>query len=289
MNRFVLALLVLVVAAFAFVLLRPQAAAPVAASAVENTAEAPGLEGAPIHEMRSRDINGPTEYLVRNLIAGPIEVRCTLEKADNATTEPPLPRTLVLPAHGEQQVAVFKVVDTARPHASGSISCGAMLGDPRARPQEDVQYALPFPAGTKFTLDQGFGGKFSHNDVQNHYALDFGVAEGTPVLAARAGVVMQVEEGFRAHGTDARFADRANYVRVLHDDGSMAVYAHLAPASMLRMPGDRVVVGQMIGKSGNTGFSTGPHLHFCIQRNAGMSLVSIPFSVAGVDLASARD
>ena len=289
MNRFVLALLVLVVAAFAFVLLRPHAAAPVAAAAADDTSEEPGLEAAPIHELRQRDTNGPTEYLVRNLVAGPIEVQCKLEDADNATTEPPLPRTLVLPAHEEQQVAVFKVVDPAKPNASGSVACGAMLGDPRAHPPEGVQYALPFPAGTKFTLDQGFGGKFSHNDAQNYYALDFGVAEGTPVLAARAGVVMQVEEGFRAHGTNARFADRANYVRVLHDDGSMAVYAHLAPASMLRMPGDRVVVGQMIGKSGNTGFSTGPHLHFCIQRNAGMSLVSMPFSVAGVDPAKARD
>ena len=121
------------------------------------------------------------------------------------------------------------------------------------------------------------------------YALDFGVAEGTPVLAARAGVVMQVEENFRAHGLDPRFADRANFVRVLHEDGSMALYAHLAPASLLARPGDRVVVGQMVGKSGNTGLSTGPHLHFAIQRNPGMSLVSIPFAMQGVDPASARD
>jgi murein DD-endopeptidase MepM/ murein hydrolase activator NlpD len=164
-----------------------------------------------------------------------------------------------------------------------------MIGDPNAHPPEGVQYALPLPAGTRYELEQGFGGKFSHNDAENHYALDFAVPEGTPVLAARAGVVMQVEEGFRAHGTDPRFGDRANYVRVLHDDGSMAVYAHLAPASMLRRPGDHVVVGQLVGKSGNTGFSTGPHLHFSVQRNAGMSLVSMPFSVAGVDPAAARD
>jgi murein DD-endopeptidase MepM/ murein hydrolase activator NlpD len=288
MNRFVLAILVLLFGALALVLVRPHAATP-AAAATGDVREAPGLETAPIYEMRSRDTNGPNEYLVRNLTAGPIEVHCTLEDAANTATDPPLPRTLVLPARDEQVLAKITLVDASQRHASGSIRCAAMVGDPRAQPPENVRYALPFPAGTKYTLVQGFGGKFSHNDAQNHYALDFGVAEGTPVLAARAGIVMQVEEGFRGHGTDARFADRANYVRVLHDDGSMAVYAHLAPASMLRMPGDRVVVGQLVGKSGNTGFSTGPHLHFSIQRNAGMSLVSIPFSVAGVDPASARD
>jgi pimeloyl-ACP methyl ester carboxylesterase len=144
-------------------------------------------------------------------------------------------------------------------------------------PPEGVKYALPFPAGTKFTLDQGFGGQFSHNDAQNHYALDFGVAEGTPVLAARAGVVMQVEEGFRAHGTDARFADRANYVRVLHDDGSMAVYAHLLQGSVGVQVGDHVGIGAQIGLSGNSGYSSGPHLHFCVQVNTGMRLVSVPF------------
>src|SRR5205085_14537 len=83
-----LAQLVLLVAAFAFVLLRPHAAAPLATAAADSISEAPGLETEPIHELRQRDINGPTEYLVRNLIAGPIEVQCTLENADNATTDP---------------------------------------------------------------------------------------------------------------------------------------------------------------------------------------------------------
>jgi len=227
--------------------------------------------------------------VIKALIDGPIEVRCKLQQAHNARTDPPLPRRLVLPARSERLLATMEVIDPADPQASGQIACNAMIGDPDSHPPENTQYALPFPAGTKYTLEQGFGGQFSHNDPENHYALDFGVPEGTAVLAARAGVVMQVEEDFRAHGTDPRYGDRANYVRVLHDDGSMAIYAHLAPESMLRLPGDHVVVGQLVGKSGNTGLSTGPHLHFSVQRNAGMALVSIPFSVAGVDPATARD
>ena len=288
MNRFLLPIAALLLALAAYALLRPHRAPPARATDATRP-ETPGLHTQPIHSMRLRDTSGASEYLVLNLVDGPIEVRCELQDAVNARTDPPLPRRLVLPARSERLVATFQVVDPSLPRASGAIACRSMVGDPNAHPAENTQYALPFAAGTKYRLEQGFGGRFSHDDAENRYALDFGVPEGTPVLAARAGVVMQVEENFHSHGTDRRFADRANYVRVLHEDGSMAVYAHLAPESMLRRPGDHVVVGQLVGKSGNTGLSTGPHLHFCVQRNAGLALVSIPFSVAGVDPADARD
>ena len=57
----------------------------------------------------------------------------------------------------------------------------------------------------------------------------------------------------------------------------MAVYAHLAPNSARVYPGARVRTGTWIANSGNTGFSNGPHLHFVVQINAGMSLESLPF------------
>ena len=289
MNRYVMLVGVLLLGLLAFVLLRARHPAPAApAEAASTVAEQPGLTGKPIHELRLRDVSGASEYLVRNLVQGPIEVRCELQHALNVRTDPPLPRTLVVPAGAEQYVAEIKVADPTQSRAGGEIACRAMLGDPRARPLAPVRYALPLPPGTKYTLEQGFGGAYSHNDEQNRFALDFGVPEGTPVVAARGGIVMQVEEDFRAHGTDARYGDRANYVRVLHEDGSMALYAHLAPASMLRRPGDRIVVGQLVGKSGNTGLSTGPHLHFAVQHNAGMKLESMPFAVEGVDPHAAR-
>jgi len=69
----------------------------------------------------------------------------------------------------------------------------------------------------------------------------------------------------------------ANLIRVLHDDGTMAVYAHLQRDGAVVAPEQRVRTGQHIGWSGNTGFSTGPHLHFAVQVNRGMRLVSLPF------------
>lgn len=287
MNRLTLLLAIVVLALLALMLARPRQQAEIPAAPAK--AERPGLVSRPIHALRDRTVGGGNEYLVRNLVAGPIEVRCALQSAENIRSDPPLPRRILVPARTELLVTELYLLDPNRP-GGAAVTCEAMIGDPRARPAEDHRYALPFLAGTRYTVDQGFGGRFSHHHDDSRYALDFGVPEGTPVLAARAGVVMQVEDDFRAGGTDAaRFADRANYVRVLHDDGSMALYAHLAGGSMLRRAGDKVVVGQLVGKSGNTGFSTGPHLHFSVQRNSGMSLRAIPFEVEGIEPRTARN
>lgn len=149
-------------------------------------------------------------------------------------------------------------------------------GSSNARPR-DVVYGLPL-AQAQACIDQGFEGEFSHRDAENRHALDFAVPEGTPVLAARGGVVMQIQDRFRGHGLDrARDAGRANYIRILHDDGSMGLYAHLAEGGVLVDIGQRVETGQRIGLSGNTGYSTAPHLHFAVQVNRAMQLETIPF------------
>ncbi len=70
--------------------------------------------------------------------------------------------------------------------------------------------------------------------------------------------------------------EAANVVRILHDDGTYAVYAHLNWNSIRVKPGDRVVTGQYIADSGNTGLSSGPHLHFAVLRNAGLRVESLP-------------
>ena len=70
-------------------------------------------------------------------------------------------------------------------------------------------------------------------------------------------------------------------MRILHDDGTMAMYAHLKPEGVLVRIGQRVHAGQPIGLSGNTGFTTGPHLHFAVQVNRGMRLESVPFRMNG--------
>lgn len=150
-------------------------------------------------------------------------------------------------------------------------------GAPGVAPSQQA-YAAPFCRGS-FPVSQGFNGSFSHQNPENRYAVDIAMPVGTPLCAARAGVVIEVANDYHAGGTDrAELIERANFIRILHEDGTMAIYAHLMLESVQVLPGQRVSAGQAIGFSGDTGYSSGPHLHFAVQQNLGMAIASIPFT-----------
>jgi murein DD-endopeptidase MepM/ murein hydrolase activator NlpD len=236
-------------------------------------------EQQPLAGLRIEGNGAERRAVASNRTAGPLEVELSFQGAVNAAAEPPLPARVVLPADGERALAALRPLD---PHADASFSVAleAVPGDPAGR-HDDPVYRLPLAAGN-WRIDQGFDGAFSHTEPASRHAIDIAVDEGTPVLAAREGVVMQVERHFEGAGLDReKFGGRANHVRVVHADGSMAVYAHLQADSVLVRPGARVRVGQHPGNSGNTGYSTGPHLHFVVQLNRGMRLESVPFRMEG--------
>jgi murein DD-endopeptidase MepM/ murein hydrolase activator NlpD len=216
------------------------------------------------------------EWRFENRLHGPVTVAVALAKSDNVLSDPALPALIELPARGRRSVLLgpldprrgwrYRIEMQAVP---GALENGS-TGDPI--------YRVPLRADTPVRIGQGFGGAFSHDRPHSFHAVDFAVPVGTPVVAARAGVVMDTARNFHRAGDDPdRYGPRANYVRILHDDGSMAVYAHLDYRGVTVEDGQRVRAGQLIGRSGNTGYSTGPHLHFAIQVNQEMALVSIPF------------
>jgi murein DD-endopeptidase MepM/ murein hydrolase activator NlpD len=214
---------------------------------------------------------------VRNLLAGPIEVRLGTSADGELLSEPVLPLGEVLPGGQEQVLA--SIYGSAR-GGEVSILLQATPGDPGAR-EQNVTYALPVEDAS-LELGQGFHGSFSHDDEENRYAIDLVAPIGTPVLAARAGIVMQTQADFERGGADREhYSARVNFIRILHDDGTMALYAHLMEGGVMVRQGQRVGLGQLIGYSGNSGFTTGPHLHFALQVNRGMRLVSIPFRMVG--------
>ena len=215
-----------------------------------------------------------TDIYINNNLAGPLEIRLDMSSSSNVQTLPSLPIQQLI---GPRQRVLVTRLEFGAGGASYTPRLNLVPGDPRAFPDDKV-YSLPVPDDSGWQLGQAFHGGFSHTDEQNLYAVDLIVPQGTPILAARSGVVMQVESAFDQAGLDAKkYAERANLIRILHEDGSMAVYAHLAENGSYVRVGQKVSLGQQIGVSGNTGFSSGPHLHFCLQINTGLRLVSIPF------------
>ncbi len=88
--------------------------------------------------------------------------------------------------------------------------------------------------------------------------------EGTTVCAAREGIVVDLKESSKTGGPDKKYKDEDNYVSIAHADGTISEYHHLKYEGVLVEIGARVTVGQSIGLSGSTGYSTFPHLHFGI-------------------------
>lgn len=152
-----------------------------------------------------------------------------------------------------------------------------VIGSRSAAHDIDAGYRLPWPDGESFPVVQGFGGEFSHTG-RDHYSVDFGMPEGTPVLAARAGTVVMVEEGHDGGGSEKRYRDTANYVIVEHADGTTGWYYHLRHNGVAVVPGQTVSRGDRLGYSGNTGYSTEPHLHFGVDTAVtGHRHRSVPF------------
>ncbi len=133
-----------------------------------------------------------------------------------------------------------------------------VMGDVTRSP-DSYKYAFPFTNGGVFPVSQGPGESFSHH---NSFAYDFAMPAGSPVTAARAGIVAFVDTKFSEGGPYNELLDKANVISVLHADGTIANYVHLNRNGSLVKEGESVKAGQLIGFSGNTGYSTGAHLHF---------------------------
>jgi murein DD-endopeptidase MepM/ murein hydrolase activator NlpD len=120
-------------------------------------------------------------------------------------------------------------------------------------------YLLPFEKGKKVFLIQAYESKMSHKGER---ALDFKVKKGTKICAARDGVVIAARKNSDEGGLKPENLSDGNYVSIKHKDGSIAHYWHLKKDGVAVNIGDTVFAGQLIGESGNTGYSAFPHLHF---------------------------
>ncbi|HVY67235.1 MAG TPA: M23 family metallopeptidase [Gammaproteobacteria bacterium] len=254
---------------------QPDASQPYEQSQVQKRFEPPEIRL--FQQARSDGIT----LIAQSTFYAPVQLAYRLVNEQNVAGNTPREGLKVLKPRGETPLLF---VGKAAPGADLRFDYEYQFlpGEPGAEHRPEQPYRLPFALSTTVPVSQAFPDTVTHGDPGSQYAIDFVMPVGTHVFAAREGVVIDVASDFFEHGTDLSVdGPRANIVRVLHDDGTMALYGHLNWNSIRVVPGQHVRRGEYLADSGNTGFTTGPHLHFVVQRNRGGALVSIPVEFMG--------
>lgn len=121
-----------------------------------------------------------------------------------------------------------------------------------------MQFLSPVPANAVVT--QTFAEHVHRAQVNGwtnyNGGIDWALPSGTAILAAQSGVVSAARNDASGYGL---------HIRLQHEEGFITIYAHLM--DFMVQVGQKVRIGQVIGRSDNTGFSSGPHLHFEVRLN----------------------
>ena len=224
------------------------------------------------HEFR----DGEVQFTASNEYFSPVELVLALDDASGfGLPESEQDQTWILPARSNVELMQLEVVPGS-PEASVEYRYTYFPGDPGAKHRPERAYRAPFAVAREHLVSQAYPTAITHTTPDSRHAVDFAMPIGTDIYAARGGTVVEVASSNYRGGFDTtRDGAQANVVRILHEDGTFAIYAHLNWNTIRVQVGDQVVRGQYIADSGNTGFSSGPHLHFVVVRNSGLAMRSV--------------
>lgn len=203
-----------------------------------------------------------------------VTIEATLK---NMTPSRPLPFTVDAAGRSSFELVKFRPTDKTQPWRY-NYRYFWQLGGRRSSTSNHADYAMPFGPG-RYVVMQGPRGNYSHfpgSDSEN--AVDWTVPEGTIVRAAREGRVVGVKQDSTRGGPDRDLRSFGNYILIKHADGTFSDYVHLQANSVMVEIGDEVAAGQPIARSGKTGFTSAPHLHFSVfQTIDGKKKMTLPF------------
>jgi murein DD-endopeptidase MepM/ murein hydrolase activator NlpD len=229
--------------------------------------------------LSTEQVGDTVHVYLENRGTGDVTVDFNLE-LENMAPSTQLPIVATYPARRAWRLVSLVVRDPDQRWGYRS-SLQWIFGSLEARHDDGYAYHLPFARGTTHLVGQGYRGRISHQD---RYALDFNMPEGTMIYAARGGVVVDYKDTYNRGGPDPSLTGEANYISIQHSDGTIGQYAHLQRGGVRVALGQRIQPGDVIGLSGNTGYSTGPHLHFevfSVTRDLKRRSLPVRFAVSG--------
>lgn len=198
---------------------------------------------------------GKVELVVTNKMKFPITVAVMCPAPAGRAAKPVT--VMVRPGND-----VSAIVDTDSATPDSACQAGGQVGY-RPKDLTPVAIRVPMSVARGVCIGQAFPAERTHRGPER-FAIDFLTSIGDTIVATRDGIVYEMAEGFTRGGQDPRLELEANFVKIVHDDGSIALYAHLQTGSVPVVVGQRVKAGQEIGRSGATGYLVGPHLHFAL-------------------------
>lgn len=207
---------------------------------------------------------GGYEFEAENLNPYTVTMSIDFELLTNLKASGQLPLFIEIPGRSKKRVLELSRISSALGVDYRS-SYGWVRGSAFASHQDNYLYKLPFYKGSNVNVSQGYHGETSHKGL-SAYAVDFPVPVGTPIYAAREGTVVGSEGSSNLGGGSPEYRKFANYVIIEHADGTMGNYYHLRQGGAVAVIGQKVSKGDLIGYSGNTGYSSGPHLHFSVSK-----------------------
>ena len=211
----------------------------------------------------AQENRGDIDFYIENLFEMHVSSTLFIKDIQGYETKSNLPYKTIL--RGKQKIKALTLYNTDKKKHVGNFSSHISWskGSVDAKPDSDFIYALPFHESQK--VSQGFNGNTSHKGNAK-YAVDFAMNIGTPVYAARSGKVVEIVQRHNRHGMGKQMRQYANYVIIEHSDKTLGRYFHLKQNSVNVKLAQEIKKGELLALSGNTGRTSGPHLHFVVTK-----------------------